>query len=106
MTEERRKFGLPSNHLPQGICEKCLADERLTRGNSETIVSFCSHNKTLGILSIKEGKPIAPWRMITPVEMSEVNSMLDQSADFFQAFVEKAEVNELENLPNEIFHKA
>jgi hypothetical protein len=61
------------------------------------------------MLSIQDGKPIGPWRLITPIEISEVNSMLEKSNSIFEGFIQRADKREAEELaamPSESFYQA
>jgi hypothetical protein len=103
---EKKRFQLSADHRPLGICEQCLKNEKLTRGSEDLLISYCAHNKTVGILLIQDGEPRGPWRMISPLAISEVNEILEKSNSIFEAFIQKAEENELAQMPSESFYRA
>lgn len=69
------KFNVPH---AGGICDACLKDKRNTFLHAKTkkvIVSYCSHNRTGGMLHLAESPQ---WTLYTPIEreafFDEVNA--------------------------------
>lgn len=63
---------------PFGICEPCLKDKRNTfihAATKKVIVSYCSHNRTGGVLHLAESPQ---WTLYTPIDretfFDEVNA--------------------------------
>jgi hypothetical protein len=103
---EKRRFQLNPNHRPLGICEVCLSNEKLTRGSAELLVSYCIHNRSLGILEIDGDKPRAAWIILSPVTLAEANAMIEENNKIIELFIKKVEKDELERMPAEAFHQA
>jgi hypothetical protein len=105
--ETEKKFELNSNHLPLGVCRECLESPEWTRGNSLMMVSFCRHNHSFATLELtKDGQPSGPWRIISPVSLSEAKELLERGNKILEGFLEKQVDAELRDAPEGAFFKA
>ena len=79
MTEDKEKFPKPS-----GLCDICIkgAAASWARDNAATIINYCEHNQTLGILMS------GLWLIIHPMsrEVFDLTHKIIATPDFLQSF--------------------
>lgn len=55
----------------KGVCEECLQNSKQTATNGLLVISFCHHNRSGGVMEIRDGKPSGIWKIYTPITAEE-----------------------------------